>query len=215
MCTLLQRDGFPGTSLITVASSTDDPLNTNVVVATPAVRAQLKNLASVYAPARLAKFGRGPVEIDIRAVEPEGTAGYKSALSADLTERKRASAELLTAPGIQLAPAARADLAAGRVDARVLLLLPALAHAYPMHILSFGAPAPGADPGIPLCSAVVAGSAHPPGLTERAYVHWLKNYMATQRGPYSGQAVIGTLHGQTVVTFSYGEPSALGLLNGF
>jgi hypothetical protein len=52
-----------------------DPLGSDLVIATAAIRAQFgARLASVYAPAIIASFGSGNARIDIRLVFPGGTA---------------------------------------------------------------------------------------------------------------------------------------------
>ncbi len=61
-------------------TSASDPLGSDLVVATPALRSQFgARLASVYAPVVIASFGSGAARIDIRAVAADGTAAYDSA----------------------------------------------------------------------------------------------------------------------------------------
>ena len=86
MCSaLLARRIAPG-NLLELRSAAPDPLGSDVVVATAAVRSQFgTRLASVYAPAVLASFGSGRFRIDVRAVAPDGAAAYRAGLASDLT----------------------------------------------------------------------------------------------------------------------------------
>ena len=80
MCAALQADGLPATRLLVLGTATADPLGSDVVVATPAVRNQFgTRLQSVYAPVVIASFGTGAGRIDIRAIAPDGTAAYQAA----------------------------------------------------------------------------------------------------------------------------------------
>jgi hypothetical protein len=213
MCAVLQADGLQAANLIAVSSNTADPLGADVVVATPAVRSQFgRSLASVYAPAVLARFGSGPAEIDIRVVAPGGAAAYRTALSQDVAARKSVSAQLLKNSRIKVATAAQTQLAAGQVDARLLLMLAALAHVHPVRVLSFGDAGPRADPGMPLCSAELAGSYYPASMSQASYVSWLQKFLGAQRPPYNSQVSTATAQGQTVATVRFAEPSPLGLV---
>ena len=78
MCAALHADGLPATRLLVLGTATADPLGSDVVVATLAVRNQFgTRLQSVYAPVVIASFGTGAGRIDIRAIAPDGTAAYR------------------------------------------------------------------------------------------------------------------------------------------
>ena len=84
MCAALQASGVAAGRLLALGTSASDPLGSDLVVATPALRSQFgARLASVYAPVVIASFGSGAARIDIRAVAADGTAAYDSALAAD------------------------------------------------------------------------------------------------------------------------------------
>ena len=118
--------------------------------------------------------------------------------------------EPLANPALRMSAAARAQVRAGRVDSRLLVALPAMAHVHPLRVLSFGDSGPGADPAVPLRSAELAASAAPAGLSRAAYLAWLRSYFSGQRPPYNAQT---SVHG-SVVTVVVSSPSPLGLLGG-
>ena len=96
MCSVLVRYGFPAANLLVLGTGAPDPLGSEVVVATPAVRDMFgTRLVTVYAPQTVASFGTGSARIDVRAVAPNGAAAYQTALAADLRARRAAGLELL------------------------------------------------------------------------------------------------------------------------
>jgi hypothetical protein len=213
MCAALHADGLAAASLLELSSTAADPLGADVVVATPAIRAQFgARLASVYAPAVLARFGAGTAQIDVRVVAPGGAAAYRTALSQDVLARKRVAAQLLGNRRIQVSPAARAELTAGQVDARLLLMLPALANIHPVQVLAFGDAGPGADLDLPLTSAELAGSDHPKAMSQAGYVSWLETFLRGQRPPYNSVVSTVQVQGQPVVDVQFAMPGPLGLI---
>ena len=109
-------------------SAAADPLGSDVVVATPALRSQFgTRLESVYAPAVIASFGSGAERIDIRAIAPDGARAFESALAADRRARIVAGSQLLRNPRVLASADARPALMNGEVDPRLLLTLAALA----------------------------------------------------------------------------------------
>jgi hypothetical protein len=209
MCTALQAAGLPAADLLVLGTDTPDPMGADLVVATPAVRSQFgTRLPGVYAPTVLARFGSGAAGIAVRVIAPGGAAAYRELLARDEQARRGVAAQLLGNPGVRMSPAARAQVLAGRVDSRLLLLLPALAAVHPVQVLGFADAGPGADPAVPLRAARLAGSAVPAGLTQAGYVAWLRGYVRGQRPPYDGQTSVSG----TVVTIRYASPSPLGLL---
>jgi len=163
MYAALQAHGIPPGNLLVLRPSSGDPLGSDLVMATPAVRSQFGGrLASVYAPVVIASFGSGGLRIDVRAVAPDGAAAYRAALAADLAARRGAGRELLRNPRISVSPPARADLMAGRVDARLLLMLAAVVSLEPVRITAFTDSGPGAAPGVPLRAAELTVPARAP-----------------------------------------------------
>jgi hypothetical protein len=160
-----------------------------VVVVTPAVRRQFgSRLDTVYAPSVIAGFGSGPDQVSVQVIAKDGQVAYLTALRQDVAARKAAGAQLLANKRITASAEAVAQLAAGVVDTRLLIMLPALAAVHPVQVLAFGQPAPDASLGIPLCSAVLSGS-----------------------GRAAAMAVLREA-GQPVVRVVFAQPSPLGLL---
>jgi hypothetical protein len=207
MCSVLVRYGFPAANLLVLGPSAPDPLGSDIVLATSAVRAMFgTRLVTVYAPQTVASFGTGPARIDVRAVAPDGAAAYLTALAADLRARRSAGLQLLADPRVTGSAPARADLAAGRVDARLLITLAAMAANEHVQIVAFGGGGPGASPGTPLRTAEIAA----PAATAQAMLAFVR----AQRSPYlaarSGLSV--GPGGQQVLSIEFAVPSPLGLL---
>ncbi len=207
MCSALVQQGIPAANLLVLGPESADPLGSSVVLATTAVRNMFgARLATVYAPQTLASFGTGQARIDVRAMAPDGAAAYRGALAADLRARRAAGAQLLANPRIILPPAARSELAAGEVDARLLIILAAMAVNGPVHILAFGDQGPGASMGTPFRSAeILAAGASGPAMLA---------FVRAQRAPYlpaqSGLSLAPG--GGTELTIGFTAPGPLGLL---
>jgi hypothetical protein len=212
-CAALQARGVPAGRLM-VLSSRPDPLGSDVIVATQAVRSQFgTRLAGVYAPVTLASFGTGPARIDIRVVAADGAAAYRAQLAADVAARRADGAQLLQNHSIQLSAAARAALIAGQVDARLLVTLPALAALHPVDIISFGGASPGASAGVPLRSANIT-STPVPGGHQPTSLATLSAFLRAQRSPYlpSSLEIVRISPQQTALRVGYPVPGPLGLL---
>jgi len=213
MCAALQGRGVPVGRLLVLSPARADPLGSDLVVATPAVRSRFgARLTAVYAPVILAAFGSGAARIEVRAVAPHGAAAYRARLAADVQARRAAGASLLHNPGIRAAGTARAELADGQVDTRLLVTLAALSHLHPVDVLSFGRSGPGASAGVPLRSADIAGAAlpggHPASLTS------LRAFFRAQWAPYlpASLATVRVTPRRAVLRVGYRIPCPLGLL---
>ncbi len=214
MCAALQGQHVPGGRLLVLSPARGDLLGSDLVVATAAVRSQFgARLTRVYAPVTVAAFGSGAARIEVRAVAPDGAADYRRQLAADVRARRAAGAMLLHNPGVHVAGAARAELAAGRVDARLLVTLAALSHLHPVEIVSFGGSGPGASAGVPLLSAEIA-AAPPLGGGHRASLASLRAFFRAQRTPYLPPSLerVRITPRQTVLRIGYRIPCPLGLL---
>lgn len=211
MCAALQASGIAASELLPLGPSAPDPLGSDLVIATPALRSQFGDrLASVYAPAVIARFGSGPGRIDIRAVAPDGTAAYDRALAADRRARIAAGRQLIGNRHVIASAAARARLRAGQVDPRLLAMIAALADQAPLRILSFGDSSPGVGAGIPLRGAEITW-AHA-GKHQAARLRAMLVFLRAQRLPYLPMRA--ALVGQAAVSIEYAAPSPLGLLSG-
>jgi hypothetical protein len=218
MCGALEARGIPAGDLLELRTGRADPLRSDVIVATAAVRRLLgSRLRSVYAPAMIASFGKGAERIDIRVIAKHGAAAYESALSADLLERKESAAGLLSTDRIAVSAAARKQLSAGYVDPRLLVTIAGFAALHPVDIVAFGDQAPGAGPAAsPLRSVELAAAPGVPGIAGSAFVRSLLSFLRVQRAPYApaSEQAVRLAGGQTAVRIEFSAPSRLGLLNG-
>jgi hypothetical protein len=214
MCSSLFDDGLPASNLLVLSPTASDPLGADVVVVSPAVRNQFgSRLSAVYAQTVLASFGSGATRVEVRVVAPDGAAVYRRALSADIAARKVYGVQLLRNKRIGLASRAVVELAAGWIDSRLLLMLPVLASRHPIRVLAFGDQAPGAGWGVPLTAVELSGSGQVAGLTDRAYVSWMRQFLHDQRPPYRAASVTTAHRGhQIVIIVRFTRPSPLGLL---
>jgi hypothetical protein len=212
-CAALEAQGVPAASLMILQADTTSPLGAQVVVVTPAVRSQFgSRLDSVYAPSVIAGFGSGPDRVTVQVIAQNGPTAYLTALSEDIAARKAAGAQLLANKRIQASDEARAQLGAGAVDSRLLIMLPALAAKHPIQILAFGQPAPGAGPGVPLSSADLSGSGQVAAMTDASYLSWLTSFVRAQLVPFAGSMAVLQQANQLVVRVVFAQPSPLGLL---
>ena len=213
MCSALEAHGVPAANLLVLRADTPNPLAAQVVVVTPAVRSQFgSRLDSVYAPSVIAGFGSGPDQVSVQVIAKDGPVEYLTALRQDVAARKAAGAQLLANKRITASPEAVAQLAVGAVDARLLIMLPALAAVHPVQVLAFGQPAPDASPGVPLCSAVLSGSGRAAAMTDASYLNWLTSFVQAQLGAFDGSMAVLREAGQPVVRVVFAQPSPLGLL---
>ena len=212
MCAALQASGVPAGRLLMLGTAAADPLGSDVVVATPAVRTQFgARLETVYAPAVIASFGSGAARIDIRAVAPDGAAAYAAALAADRSARVSAGRQLLRNRRIQAGSGVRAALRAGEVDARLLAMFAALAAEQPLRILALADP----SPGVVSLAAPYRGAEIAPGhagTKTAARVRAMLSFLRAQRLPYLPTQA--ALAGRSALNIEYSAPSPLGLLSG-
>jgi hypothetical protein len=213
MCGALQAAGVPTGRLLVLRPGQADPLGSDIVVATAAVRSQFgSRLTSVYAPISIAGFGTGAARIEIRVEAPDGAAAYLAQLSADVTARRAAGAQILHNTAIEESPAARSLLAAGQVDSRLLETLVTLSHTDPVDVISFGgSPVSGVSVGVPLRFAEITGAAT--GGHRAASLSTLRAFLSAQRPPYRPSRVTALrVASRTVLGVEYPAPSPLGLL---
>ena len=113
---------------------------------------------------------------------------------------------------IHVAAAARAALADGEIDPRLLATLATLAHFHPLNIVGFGSASPGASPGVPLRSAEITGAV--PAGSGPASLHSLMTVLQAQRPPYlpSVLEIVRIPPSGAVLRIGFPVPSPLGLL---
>jgi hypothetical protein len=213
MCNVLKQHGFPAGSMLTITSAANDPLGSAVVIADAAVRNYFgPRLKDEYAPVEIASFGSGTAQIQILVIAADGALAYDKALQADQRARRLTGQELLGNPRITTSPAARADIASGQVDSRLLIsLAPLAAQVHQVRIASFSPAAPGAAPGVPLRSVDLAV---PNGTDASAYLAAAQSFLRAQRAPYLASTIEVTrlADGSQVLRVGFSAPSPLGLL---
>ena len=122
--------------------------------------------------------------------------------------RKQGS-QLLRNKQIVVSAQARAALAKGRVDSRLLATLAALSARHSVRILAFGDANPGAGPGIPLRSADLATD-RAAELSPAAYRRWLVSFLRAQRAEYRASSItVRQAPGGTIVRVEFAAPSAI------
>jgi hypothetical protein len=211
MCHALETRGMAAARLQMLWPGSENLAGAVVVVATPAVQSHLgARLDTVDAPGILARFGAGNRQIVIRVMAPHGAAAYRSALAADLSDRKSSGQALVSTSSIHWSAVEKRQLAAGQVDARLMVAIVDLAANHPVQVVAFGDGSPGA-PSAPLRSAELAysGSAAKKALLDAlATVAGGPVYRASHITP------VRLRTGQTVLQVEFSAPSPLGLLGG-
>ena len=212
MCTALRAHGVAASRLLPVTPGAAGPAAADAgVVVTSASAAGQQG-----APVLLASFGSGASQVEVRTAPPGGSAAYQRAAAADLAARRAAGTQLLHSQRVQLAGPAAAQLQAGQVDARLLIMLAMLASQHPWRVVAFG----GASPGVAVAQApfrqvTITG----PDAGELAASLAL---VRAQNAPYQpAQAAIvrlpggqGVPPGQLALRIDFAAPSPLGLLTG-
>jgi hypothetical protein len=213
MCATLEARGFPSGDLLTLGPAASDPLGSAVIVSTAAVRSEIgSRLTSVYAPTVIASFGSGSARIDVRVYAAGGAATYLAALRADQTVRQHLGSVLLHNSRVSATPAARAQLAAGLVDTRLLAIIATLSAQGPVSIVAFGDAGPGASAGMPLRAVELAS---PPGV-KAGYLSSVLALLHAQQAPYlaNSTALARLADGRQIAQIEFAAPSPLGLLSG-
>jgi hypothetical protein len=206
MCAALRAHGVAASRLVPVTPVAADA---DVVVASPSAAGQ-------NAPVLLASFGSGANLVEVRTAPPGGSAAYQRAAAADLAARRSAGAQLRHSQRIGVAGPAAAQLQAGQVDSRLLIMLAMLASQHPWRVVAFG----GASPGVAVAQApfrqvTITGPDAGDLAASLALVR-------AQNAPYQpAQAAIvrlpggqGVPAGQLALRIDFAAPSPLGLLTG-
>jgi hypothetical protein len=213
MCHALEKTGVTSARLHLLWPAGPDSLaGVAVVVATPAVQSHLgARLDTMDAPGIIARFGAGKRQIVIRVMAPRGAAAYRSALAADLSDRKSSGQALVSTSSIHWSEVEKSQLAAGQVDVRLMVAIVDLAASQPVQVVAFGDGGPGV-PSAPLRSAELAYSG---SAAKKALVDGLA--AAAANSPVYRASHITAVRlrtGQTVLQVEFSAPSPLGLLGG-
>jgi hypothetical protein len=209
MCASLQASGLSPSRLLVLGASTADPLGSDVVIATPAIRSQFgARLENVYAPEVLASFGFGVGRIDVLAIAPDGAAAYQLSLSADMRARVTAGRQLAANRHVIISASARTELEDGEVDPRLLLTVAELAAGRAVRIMEFNDASPGASPVVPFRGAEITLPGTKPGTQVRSALA----FFDAQRPPFVPLRT--GIEANSVLLVEYAAPSPLGLLSG-
>jgi hypothetical protein len=206
VCTALANHGVARGRLRPLRSAASAPA-ASVVAAAPAAGARLGQAA----PVLLASFGTGASQIQVRTTYPGGAAAYQRALRSDLAARRSAGAQLLHSKRIQAAAPGTAQLRAGQVDSRVLVMLALLASQSSWRVAAFGGASPGAPATTaPLRQVVLVSTGGRDGAAAALAL------VRGQHGAYQAAQVssIRLAGGQTGLAIGFAAPSPLGLLAG-
>jgi hypothetical protein len=210
MCAALEARGLPARDLLVLGPLSPDPRHTDVVVETATVRSLFgTSLDLAWSPAVLASFGSGPAGITVRVVAAHGAVAYQTALIGDLAAGKAAAARLLAVRRISVAATARAQLAAGLVDLRLLSALTALSRQLPVSLVDFGNVGAGANEGVPLRFADLSQASPAAGLTRAGYIRSVRSALSgldTRFRPVRTVPVV-LPDGQAVLRVEFTAPS--------
>jgi hypothetical protein len=204
MCQALESRGLATGQLLVLKPGVISPLRSAVIVATPVLRKQIgSRLGSRYAPALLASFGSGGQQIQVRAIAPDGAAAYTSQAQADLALRKSSGSELAQSSRIVISAAARKELAAGEVDARLMTVITGLAASRPVNIVAFGDSGPDTATA-PFRSAELA----------ETNMHNMRAAVTAEEGSFrvAHMASVRLSTGRLVLRIDFDAPSPFGLL---
>ena len=188
-----------------------------VVVASASIRSRFgSQLSDQYAPVLPASFGSGASLIEVRAAFPGGVAAYGSALRADAAARKSAGAQLLRSQRIMASPQGAAQLRAGEVDSRLLVMLAALASLQRLRVVAFGDASPGVQvppADLPLREVTITSAGGRGGTAGLAPVLAM---VRAQRATYQPAfaSIVDSAAGQPELLIEFAAPSPLGLLEG-
>jgi hypothetical protein len=215
MCATLQQHGFPAGNLLTLGPSAADPMGSQLVVATTVLRSQLgPHLADVYAPVVIASFGTGASRVDLRIEAADGARAYLLSQRADLLARASAGRQLTRNKDLHVTGTARQELAAGRVDSRLLMILAALtSQRHAVDIYSFGDSGPGAAGAVPLRMMRIAALNPRHRRGKAGYLDSVLQFLRAQQPPYLASTAVLHLPGhETAIQIEFPAPSQLGLL---
>jgi hypothetical protein len=219
MCSALMALSFPAGDLLPLSASATDPMGSQIVVSTTALRSQFgSRLPDVYAPVVIASFGTGATRVDVRIDAPDGSQAYLVAQRADLLARVAAGQQLLRNKELHVSGSSRQAIAAGHVDPRLLLTLAALlSQEHQVYISRFGDAGPGtaaaATADVPLRMVRIAALVAAHGVRRNAYLNSVLKFLrAQQQPPFQASLSVLHLRGKTVIQIHFSAPTPLGLL---
>lgn len=212
-CAELEAHGYPATALVPLTADAGEIRRADLAVVTAAVQTVLgRNLPELTASQPLAVFGAGEAAIELRVVTPDGPDGYEQRAAIDRRQRAGAGAQLARSSRLELAPEAGEELRAGRVDTRILTVLPALLADHRLAVQQFSV-SPEEPPGSPLRILDVARVDDNAVAADDAGTESIIRFLNAQWPPFlpSWAEVVDAPAGR-VLRITYPAPSPLGLL---
>lgn len=208
MCSALEARGVSAGRLMPLSSGGAAVPAASVLVTSPSGSNPALDRS---APGLIASFGPAGTQVEVRVVASAGAAAYQSALASDLAARKVAGPQLLNNSHLRFTAADTAELKAGEVDSRLLLLLATLAPQHTLRVVSFGDAAPGAPLLYRQVTLASAGAGAPAANLSGAMA-----IVQAQTSPYSPAhaATVSLPGGQSGLSIEFATPGPLGLLAG-
>jgi hypothetical protein len=216
-CRALEAAGVAAGKLLVVPrGGAAVAMSSSVMVETAAVRADVgARFNARYAPVVLASFGSGATRIEVRVIEANGAAAYRSALATDQDARQTATTELLGNPKFSVSGAARRQLRALRVDERLLIMISYLTTLDRVSVVAFGDCGPGAGASGPLRSAELAIDTKAGRAATLAQLNRTLAAANQSLTPYRATLakIIRLNDGRNVLSVEYAAPTPLGIIN--
>jgi hypothetical protein len=184
MCGDLTAAGFPAARESALELGGSLPATAGMVVATPVIQSEASAELAARAPLVLASFGTGAARVQVRAFGAGTGATYLAAVRHQMAASGKTGRGLLRNRRLHLFGAARAEVASGRVDPRLLVVLGRLAAAYPIDVTAFGDSGPGAGWPSQLRSVSIDGLVRGTGRHKVSNVRAVLRLLHGQRAPY-------------------------------
>jgi hypothetical protein len=217
MCSALRQSGFPAVQELQMGTNSQSLSGVTLVAVTPVLRhlfAAHPSLGNDVAPVILASFGSGRALVTIQPTAPNGAAAYRTAFNQAVQKRIQECRDLLNSGKVFPAPKARAALAAGNVDPRLLLVMEALIRqpeVGQVRISAFNNSGIGAGPGVPYRTAnLVLINLHvdePTSLYRQQMIALLQAHATFPNFLHAHPVFLA--NGQIAVSITYGVPSPL------
>ena len=135
-----------------------------------------------------------------------------TAPSQDVQTRMKLGRQLLNSGKVSGSAAAESDLAAGAVDARLLLVIKAIADLEPVYVVGFADAGPGVSAGVPFRLMTLAETDPAASVSAPVYLHQLIALLVAHATfpVFNHVGQVALADGQKVVQVEYAAPSAPG-----
>jgi hypothetical protein len=214
-CAALTHSGFPAGHEVQIGTKSGSLSNAGLIVVTPELRTLItatnRSLGADVAPTDLASFGSGNAKVTVQPVDPSGAAAYEAALSQSVQTRKTVGEQLLNTKKVSASASAEADLQAGAVDPRLLLVIKAMANLEPVAVVNFADSGPGASAGVPFRLMALGEKDPAASVSASAYLQAMLQLLKAHATfpAFSHVTQVTLSNGQKVVEVEYDAPSPL------